>query len=62
MTHRLPSTRHAFQHPSPHSTSSVENVGPDVDQHLAGLLESLPKALVWLDRQGHVTYMNQQSL
>ena len=61
MTHRLPSTRHAFQHPSPHSTSSVENVGPDVDQHLAGLLESLPKALVWLDRQGHVTYMNQQA-
>ena len=61
MTHRLPGTRHAFQHPSPHSTSSVENVGPDVDQHLAGLLESLPEAFVWLDRQGHVTYMNQQA-
>jgi PAS domain S-box-containing protein len=39
----------------------VENVEPDVDQHLAGLLESLPEAFVWLDRQGHVTYLNQQA-
>jgi diguanylate cyclase (GGDEF)-like protein/PAS domain S-box-containing protein len=61
MTHRLPSTRHAFQYPSAHTTSVVENLGPDVDQHLADLLESLPEAFVWLDRQGQVTYLNQQA-
>ena len=39
----------------------MENVGPDVGQHLASLLDSLHEALVYLDRQVQVMYLNQQA-
>ena len=61
MTHGQSSALHAFHHPSAKTLSSVENMGPDVDQHLAGLLDSFPEALVCLDRQWRVTYINAQA-
>ena len=61
MTHRQSNNQHTPHYLPTQQISSLENVGPDVDQHLADLLDSLPDALVCLDRQGHVTYLNQQA-
>ena len=61
MTHRLANNQHS-PHSSPTQTiSSLGDVESGVDQRLVGLLDSLPEALVCLDRQGRVTYLNQQA-